>query len=140
AAPPQGVRLALESVCTLLGHKVADWKSIQAIVRKDDFIASILNYSNEKQMTKSVRTKMMNEYISNPEFTYEKVNRASKACGPLCLWVTAQVNYADILDRVGPLREEVTQLEDQALQTQAEAKAVENTINNLESRIATYKS
>ena len=33
-----------------------------------------------------------------------------------------------------------TSLEEAALQTKAEAKAIENTINNLEKSIATYKS
>ena len=138
--PPQGVRLALDSVCTLIGHKVSDWKQIQAIVRRDDFIACIINFDNEKQMTKALRVKMRNEFLANPEFTFEKVNRASRACGPLVQWVEAQVNYAEILDRVGPLREEVAMLEEQALQTKAEAKAVEMTIENLEKSIATYKT
>jgi dynein heavy chain 1 len=139
-SPPQGVRLALESVCTLLGHKIENWKSVQAVVRKDDFIASIVNYDNEKQMTKNLRLKMRNEFLNDENFTYEKVNRASKACGPLVQWVQAQVNYSEILDRVGPLREEVGMLEEQALQTKAEAQAVENTINALEQSIATYKT
>ncbi|KAH8593491.1 cytoplasmic dynein-like protein 1 heavy chain 1 [Bisporella sp. PMI_857] len=138
--PPQGVRLALESVCTLLGHKIDSWKTVQGIVRKDDFIASIVNYNNEEQMTKSLRMKMRNEYLSSEDFTFEKVNRASKACGPLVQWVTAQVNYSEILDRVGPLRDEVNMLEEQALQTKAEAQAVEANINNLEASIATYKT
>ncbi|KAH0545547.1 hypothetical protein FGG08_000378 [Glutinoglossum americanum] len=139
-SPPAGVKLALESVCTLLGHRVDSWKTIQGIIRRDDFIASIVNYDNEKQMTRNLRLKMRNEYLSKDDFTYEKVNRASKACGPLVQWVEAQVNYSEILDRVGPLREEVGQLEEQALQTKAEAQAIENTINNLEQSIATYKS
>ncbi|KAK3319356.1 dynein heavy chain, N-terminal region 1-domain-containing protein [Apodospora peruviana] len=138
--PPQGVRLALDSVCKLIGHKVTDWKQIQAVVRRDDFIASIINFNNEKQMTKPLRLKMRNEFLSNPDFNVDKVNHASKACGPLVQWVEAQVNYAEILDRVGPLREEVAMLEEQALQTKAEAKAVEQTIANLESSIATYKT
>ncbi|TVY46530.1 Dynein heavy chain, cytoplasmic [Lachnellula occidentalis] len=138
--PPSGVKLALDSVCTLLGHKVDSWKTVQGIVRKDDFIASIVNYDNERQMTRNLRIKMRNEFLSNDDFTYEKVNRASKACGPLVQWVTAQVNYSEILDRVGPLREEVGTLEEQALQTKAEAQAVENTINTLEESIATYKT
>jgi dynein heavy chain 1 len=138
--PPQGVKLALDSVCTLLGHKIDSWKMVQAIVRRDDFIASIVNYDNEKQMTKNLRIKMRNEFLSNEDFTYEKVNRASKACGPLVQWVQAQVNYSEILDRVGPLREEVGMLEDQALHTKAEAVAIENTINALEQSIATYKT
>ncbi|KAF2838922.1 hypothetical protein M501DRAFT_1004768 [Patellaria atrata CBS 101060] len=138
--PPAGVKLALESVCTLLGHKATDWRSIMAIIRKDDFIASIVNYDNEKQMTKVHRTKMRNEFLSKEDFTYERVNRASKACGPLVQWVEAQVNYSEILDRVGPLREEVEQLEEQALETKAEAQAIENTIRDLESSIERYRA
>ncbi|KAJ5945842.1 hypothetical protein N7454_002681 [Penicillium verhagenii] len=138
--PPASVRLALEAVCTLLGHKVDSWKTIQGLVRRDDFIASIVNYDNERQMTRNHRVKMQNEFLSKEDFTYERVNRASKACGPLVQWVEAQVNYSAILDRVGPLREEVDQLEEQALQTKAEAQAIENTIQSLESSIATYKA
>ena len=137
--PPAGVKLALDAVCTLLGHKVDSWKTIQGIVRRDDFIASIVGYDNERQMTRASRLKMQSEFLSKDDFTYERVNRASKACGPLVQWVEAQVNYSAILDRVGPLREEAEQLEEAALQTRAEAKAIENTIINLEQSIATYK-
>ena len=138
--PPAGVKLALEAVCTLLGHKADSWKTIQGIVRRDDFIASIVGYDNERQMTRNHRLRMQNDFLSKDEFTYERVNRASKACGPLVQWVEAQVNYSAILDRIGPLREEADQLEEQALQTKAEAQAIEKTIVNLERSIATYKS
>ena len=140
ASPPSGVKLALEAVCTLLGHKIDGWKAIQAIVRRDDFIVSIVGYDNEKQMTRVHRTRMQNEFLSKEDFTYERVNRASKACGPLVHWVEAQVNFSAILDRIGPLREEAEQLEEDALQTKAEAKAIENNIAELENSIATYKS
>ena len=138
-SPPASVRLALEAVCTLLGHKVDSWKTIQGIARRDDFIASIVNYDNERQMTRGHRTKMQNEYLSKEDFTLERVTRASKACGPLVQWVEAQVNYSAILDRVGPLRDEVGHLEEKALQTKAEAQAIENTIQDLERSIGTYK-
>ncbi|KAL8837946.1 MAG: hypothetical protein Q9170_002318 [Blastenia crenularia] len=140
ANPPTGVKLALEAVCTLLGHKADSWKTIQGIVRRDDFIASIVNYDNERQMTKNHRLRMQNEFLSKEEFTYERVNRASKACGPLVQWVEAQVNYSAILDRIGPLREEAEQLEDRALQTKAEAQAIEKQITSLEDSIARYKT
>ncbi|KAI4149876.1 MAG: hypothetical protein L6R39_002408 [Caloplaca ligustica] len=140
ANPPAGVKLALEAVCTLLGHKPDSWKTIQGIVRRDDFIASIVGYDNERQMTKSLRLRMQNDFLSKDEFTYERVNRASKACGPLVQWVEAQVNYSAILDRVGPLREEAEQLEDRALQTKAEAQAIEKQITSLEESIARYKT
>ena len=138
--PPAGVKLALEAVCTLLGHRPDSWKSILAIVRRDDFIASIVNYDNERQMSSSHRIKMKNEYLSKDDFTFERVNRASKACGPLVQWVEAQVKYSEILHRVGPLREEVIQLEEDLLQTKAEAEAMENTITSLGQSIAKYKA
>jgi dynein heavy chain 1 len=140
-SPPAGVKLAMEAVVTLLGHKATDWKKdVLGVVRKDDFIASIIAFDNEARMNKPLRDKMYKEFLGNPEFTFEKVNRASKACGPLVQWVRAQVEYSGILDRVGPLKQEVTELEEQALQTKAEAKAVENNINELEASINTYKT
>ena len=141
ASPPQGVRLALDAVCTALGNKVNnDWKAIQEVVRGQTFIRDIVTYDNARQMTRNLRVKMRNEYLNNPEFSIENANRASKACGPLVQWVMAQVNYAEILDRVGPLRDEVAKLEEGSLETKAQAMAVENTITNLENSIAQYKT
>ncbi|KAG8627876.1 hypothetical protein KVT40_003749 [Elsinoe batatas] len=138
--PPAGVKLALEAVCTLLGHKVTDWKTIISIIRKDDFIPSIVHYDNEAQMTAAHRTKMEREFLTKDEFSYERVNRASKACGPLVQWVEAQVSFSGILARVGPLRAELAELQDSALQTRAEAQAINNEVEDLETRIGKYKT
>ena len=107
-------------------------------MKRDDFISSIVNFDNESMMTKQLRTKMRNDYLNKDDFTYERANRASKACGPLVQWVEAQVNYAEILERVGPLREEVFSLEEKALETKANAQAIENTIKSLEESLARY--
>jgi len=139
ANPPQGVQLAMEAVCTLLGNRVENWRSVQAIIRRDDFITNIVDFDNERQMTKSLRTKMQTDYLSKPNFTFELVNRASKACGPLVQWVEAQVNYSEILDRVGPLRDEVAQLAEEAEKTKEDAKAMMENIKGLEASIAKYK-
>ncbi|PVI03176.1 dynein heavy chain [Periconia macrospinosa] len=139
-SPPTSVKLALQAVCTLLGHKVDSWKTIVSIIRRDDFIASIVQFDNAKQMTAAHRRKMQTEYLSREEFTFEKVNHASKACGPLVQWVSAQVVYSDILDRVGPLRQEVENLEAAAQQTKDEARETEELIKNLEESIGQYKT
>lgn len=34
---------------------------------------------------------MKSKYLSNNDFNYEKVNRASLACGPMVKWAIAQV-------------------------------------------------
>ena len=39
-----------------------------------------------------IRKIMLSKYMSNPDYNFEKVNRASVACGPLVKWAVAQVN------------------------------------------------
>ena len=41
---------------------------------------------------------MITKYINNADYNFEKVNRASLACGPMVKWVIAQVQYADSFD------------------------------------------
>ena len=40
-------------------------------------------------MTPKLRNIMVNDYVSNPDYNFETINRASKACGPIALWVIA---------------------------------------------------
>ncbi|KNE70419.1 hypothetical protein AMAG_14553, partial [Allomyces macrogynus ATCC 38327] len=136
--PPEAVKLAMESVCSLLGHQIDSWKNVQAIIRKDDFIASIVNYDTDR-MTNALREKMKRDYLSNAAYKFETVNRASRACGPLVQWVIAQVSYSEILERVGPLRNEVQELEQSAEVTKQEAAATEQLLRELEASIARYK-
>lgn len=138
ANPPEAVKMAMESACSVLGHQVDSWKTVQSIIRKDDFIASIQNFDTNK-MTKTVRDRMLREYIARPNFNYEVVNRASRACGPLVQWVIAQVRFSEILDKVEPLRQEVLSLEEQAEMTKEQAQVVLETVAQLEASIERYK-
>ena len=45
--PPPAVKMAVESICTLLGAKFNDWRSILAIIVKDDFVPSIVNFDTD---------------------------------------------------------------------------------------------
>lgn len=43
-SPPVPVKLALESICFLLGESTLDWRSIRGFVIRDNFIPVILNF------------------------------------------------------------------------------------------------
>jgi dynein heavy chain 1 len=134
AHPPEPVKITMESVCIMLGNKVDSWKAVQQISRKDDFIANITNYDTAK-LTSRIVEEIQSSYINHPSFNFETVNRASKACGPLLQWVIAQVRYASILEKVGPLREEVEHLEEDAKATRIKALEMKDLIFDLEGRI-----
>lgn len=138
ANPPEAVKLAMESACTVLGHQIDSWKAVQSIIRRDDFISSIQNFDTAK-MSRGLRDRMMRDYVGKPAFNFETVNRASRACGPLVQWVIAQVRFSEILDKVEPLRQEVASLEQQAETTKQQAVVVEDTVAELEASIARYK-
>ncbi|KAJ9597996.1 hypothetical protein L9F63_026898, partial [Diploptera punctata] len=86
-----------------------------------------------------VREKMKSRYLSNPDYNFEKVNRASMACGPMVKWAIAQINYADMLKRVEPLRDELNSLELQAEENKCHGEEVTDLITQLEHSIASYK-
>ncbi|KAF6780273.1 hypothetical protein AHF37_00288 [Paragonimus kellicotti] len=137
-APPPPVRLAIEAVCTMLGETSMDWKELRSCLLRDNFIPSIVNF-NVEQITDSIRDTMKKKYLSNPDYNFEKVSRASSACGPMVKWAIAQIQYADILKNVEPLRNELRSLEAAATKNKEEAKNVESTIESLERSIAKYK-
>lgn len=47
ANPPSVVKIALESICILLGEKADTWKGIRSAVMKDNFISTIVNFETE---------------------------------------------------------------------------------------------
>ena len=71
---------------------------------------------------------MRTQYLTNPDFTYEKVNRASVACGPMVKWAIAQLGYADMLKRVEPLRNEMSYLEKSAEVAKVKSEQVDKVL------------
>lgn len=46
--PPAVVKLALESICLMLGEETSDWKKIRQVIIRDNFISSIVSFSSEE--------------------------------------------------------------------------------------------
>lgn len=50
ANPPAVVKLALESICLLLGENASDWKSIRTVIMRDNFINTVVNNFNTEDI------------------------------------------------------------------------------------------
>lgn len=137
ARPPTAVQSTMEMVATMMGEKNIEWGELRKFIRRDDFISTVVNFDPMTLTPKLIRK--VQEYLNNPELDYSSVDRASKACGPLFQWASSQINYALILRKVTPLREEVESLEvlSNSLLTQKQ-EAVRN-VEELESAIKQYK-
>ncbi|XP_050037127.2 dynein heavy chain, cytoplasmic isoform X2 [Dermacentor andersoni] len=138
ANPPPAVKTTLEAICLLLGEPAHDWRAIRSVLLGDSFVNTIVNFSTD-DITDDIRNKMKTKYLNNPEFNFEKVNRASLACGPMVKWAIAQINFADMLKRVEPLRNELASLEAEADSNKHNAEEIDSVIVQLERSIASYK-
>ncbi len=49
----------------------------------------------------------LQKYIANPDFVPDKVEKVSKACKSMCMWVRAMDLYSRVLKEVGPKREKL---------------------------------
>jgi dynein heavy chain 1 len=115
--PPNAVKLTLEMVAVMIGEPSDDWDSIRKVIRKDDFIATVVNFDPTALSPKQVK-QVQDNFLSNTDIDYNSVDRASKACGPLYQWAVSQIKYAVILKKVKPLRDEVQALMEQVSYSQ----------------------
>jgi dynein heavy chain 1 len=112
AKPPALVRLTLEMVAVMIGEPAEDWDSIRRVIRKDDFISTVVNYDPTELTPKQIK-QVQDNYLSGSDMDFASVDRANKACGPLYQWAVSQIKYAVILKRIKPLRDEVQALVEQ---------------------------
>ncbi|CCI40158.1 unnamed protein product [Albugo candida] len=139
ARPPAAIRMTLEAVALMLGETSLDWADLRRFIRRDDFISQIVNFDSEK-LTQKQRNVIRTNYVEKPdEFDYEKVNRASKACGPLFKWVVSQLHFTEILHRIQPLRNEVQSLVDRSATLREQFQAAKAMVDELEIRIEKFK-
>ncbi|RYH06718.1 hypothetical protein EON65_42550, partial [archaeon] len=139
AHPPTAVRLTMEMVSIMIGESNTDWSEIRKVIRREDFIATVVNFDPLRLTPKQI--KLVNDnYLSNSELDYNSVDRASKACGPLYKWAGSQIKYATILKRIKPLRDEMLTLQEQSKGLAEKQEQAVDEVGRLESAIATYKS
>mmetsp|Transcript_10643 Transcript_10643/g.10717 ORF Transcript_10643/g.10717 Transcript_10643/m.10717 type:complete len:502 (-) Transcript_10643:3279-4784(-) len=139
--PPANVVIALEPVISLITGKAkkADWNEIKAEVKKDSFIQIVMNFDKD-QIKPSTRKFIQENYLDKKEeFDIQKIFRASQAAGPLAMWVSSIVQYADIFDRIQPLRDEVDQLEKDEQVMKNDMVTLEELVRELEQNIDQYK-
>jgi dynein heavy chain 1 len=138
ARPPNAVRLTMEMVSLMIGEKNLEWIEIRKVIRRDDFIATIVNFNPLTLTSKQVKA-VVEDYLGLAELDYASVDRASKACGPLYVWAESQIKYATILRRVKPLRDEVTKLQEKSTNLEIQQKETIQQVDELEGSIKQYK-
>jgi dynein heavy chain 1, cytosolic len=139
AHPPNPVRLTMEMVVIMIGENSTDWSEIRKVIRKEDFIPTVVNFDPLSLTPKQIKT-VKDNYLSSADLDHSAVDRASKACGPLYKWASSQIKYATILKKIKPLRDEMIALQDQSQDLVTKHEDAIQEVAELEEAIKTYKS
>jgi dynein heavy chain len=114
--PPGGVKLTMEAACIMFGHKpvmkndpdkigkkYADyWETAKKTLLADvkAFLAGLFAY--DKDNIPEATINKIKPYIEMEEFTPKAIEKASKACTAICMWVRAMNTYHHVALGVEP--------------------------------------
>jgi hypothetical protein len=92
--PPVVIKLVLRALMYLMFKEDFEWKELRAKMIKIDFVEEVLGIEIDKVDPKVVET-ISKTFIGDPDWDLNKINRSSKAVGPLAEWLTFQIQYLD---------------------------------------------
>ncbi|XP_016058014.1 PREDICTED: dynein heavy chain 6, axonemal [Miniopterus natalensis] len=102
--PPDMVMTVMEAISILLNAK-PDWATAKQLLGDSNFLRRLLEY--DKENIKPQILAKLQKYINNPDFVPEKVEKVSKACKSMCMWVRAMDLYSRVVKEVEPKRQKL---------------------------------
>ncbi|XP_007947093.1 dynein axonemal heavy chain 6 [Orycteropus afer afer] len=130
--PPDLVMTVMEAISILLNAK-PDWPTAKQLLGDSNFLRRLLEYDKEN-IKPQILTKLQ-KYINNPDFVPEKVEKVSKACKSMCMWVRAMDLYSRVVKEVEPKRQKLRAAQAELDITMATLKEKQALLKQVEDQI-----
>ncbi len=101
------------------------------------FMAKLKEY--DKDRIPETILKKLKKYIDNPKFQPDQVEKVSKACKSLCMWVRAMDLYAKVYKTVEPKRKKLEAAETEQKAVMAVLKEKQEKLAGVEAKVNTSK-
>jgi len=152
--PPSGVKLTMEACCIMfgvkpvkvndpdnVGKKLNDyWQAAQkSVLQNANKLLEDLKNFDKDNIPDSVINKI-EPYIVMPEFTPAEIEKASKACTAICMWVRAMHKYKNVADSVEPKKKLLAEAQQSLDETLATLAIAQSSLKEVEDRIATLEA
>ncbi|KAI3352270.1 hypothetical protein L3Q82_005249 [Scortum barcoo] len=110
-----------------------DWPGAKQLLGDANFLRRLTDY--DKDNIKPQILLKLQKYISNPDFIPEKVEKVSKACRSMCMWVRAMDLYSRVLKEVGPKRKKLAKAQEELDATMATLREKQQKLQEVENQI-----
>uniref|UniRef100_A0A8C2LDF4 Dynein, axonemal, heavy chain 6 n=1 Tax=Cricetulus griseus TaxID=10029 RepID=A0A8C2LDF4_CRIGR len=134
--PPDLVMTVMEAISILLNAK-PDWPTAKQLLGDSNFLRRLLEY--DKENIKPQILAKLQRYINNPDFVPEKVEKVSKACKSMCMWVRAMDLYSRVVKEVEPKRQKLRAAQAELDITMATLKEKQALLKQVEDQIKTLQ-
>ena len=135
-SPPEAVRDILSGVLTLMGIFDTSWVSMRSFLAKRGIKEDILKFDARK-ITPDIRVQVEDILRKHGKsFEPAAAKRASVACAPLAGWVKANLQFADVLEKVEPLETENQKLQNGLRESQNKLQELNNELSTIDEKVA----
>ncbi|KAI9203256.1 dynein heavy chain and region D6 of dynein motor-domain-containing protein [Polychytrium aggregatum] len=135
--PPDAVLMVMESICLLFKVK-PDWENSKKLLGDSQFMKKMQDY--DKDNIPEAIQKKLQKYIQNPNFNPEAVERVSKACKSMCMWVVAMDLYSRVFKEVAPKRKRLEEAQQMLEATMAKLAEKTAALQEVESQLQKLKN
>ncbi|CDR94382.1 cytoplasmic dynein heavy chain, putative [Babesia bigemina] len=139
--PPPVIKATMETVVMLLTNSTSThiaWDACRKFVKASDLISKILTF--DAKTLDPLTFSIVKKRVTDDGWDVNRINKASKAAGPLAKWVMSIITYSEIVIQVGPLLDEVKRLNTSYVENETKISQQASILEDLENDITRYES
>ncbi|CAH0388994.1 unnamed protein product [Bemisia tabaci] len=138
-APPDVIRDILEGVLRLMGIQDTSWNSMKSFLAKRG-IKEDIRYFDARKINADNRASVEQLLqVRKDSFEAKTALRASAAAAPLATWVTANVKYSQILEKIRPLEREQNKLQQKLILAEEQIGELSMGLDDVDKRVVDLK-
>ncbi|KAL6730872.1 hypothetical protein Aduo_001798 [Ancylostoma duodenale] len=138
-APPEAIRDILQAVLLFMGILDTSWEAMRKFLSKSSVKDEIINFDAHR-ITRDVHKKV-SALVKSKEASFDPKNakRASVAAAPLAAWVTANLQYSEILEKISPLEQEKNELVSNLSKAEKQIQKLSKGLLTVDEKVAALK-
>ncbi|VDM55898.1 unnamed protein product [Angiostrongylus costaricensis] len=138
-APPEAIRDILQAVLLFMGILDTSWEAMRKFLSKSSVKDEIINFDAHR-ITGDVHKKV-SALVQSKQASFDPKNakRASVAAAPLAAWVTANLQYSAILEKISPLEQEKNELISNLSKAEKQIQKLSKGLLTVDEKVAALK-
>ncbi|CAK5016310.1 unnamed protein product [Meloidogyne enterolobii] len=139
-APPEAIRDILQAVLFFMGILDVSWEAMRKFLAKSGVKEEIINFDARRISPDTAKRVSALVKSKATSFDPKNAKRASAAAAPLAAWVSANLQYALIVEKIAPLEQKKETLERNLNAAEKQMASLSKGLKTVDKRVESLKS